>query len=93
MDKIFSIIVTSSKNYDNYAEVMRRLSLAIQQGADAGYKEIVVMNLAKHTKTFDHVIEFINKTSNSLAARGIKVRLHSARLIDSEDLYLHFGAS
>jgi len=68
------VLTTGSRKYADYGSVGRAISLLINKLAELGYKEITFMHGGCRGAD-SHVVEFINKTENSIfKLTGLKVR-------------------
>lgn len=73
------VLTTGSRKYTDYGSVGRAISLLIDKLMELGYKEITFMHGGCRGAD-SHVVEFINKTENSIfKLTGVKVR-HEAYL-------------
>lgn len=73
------ILTTGSRTWTDYNTIARQLVIAIDDLMEQGYKHIVVRhggNVYKNKPSADGlVVEFINKITPSMAARGIDLVL------------------
>jgi hypothetical protein len=88
------VLISASPTYNNYAEVMRNISLFINELVEQGHTHITFVHDGK-TLTAKHADEFINKIEVSLRTRGIYIKkiVRPLEIMSDADRMLAFGGN